>query len=48
MSAGPAIAGLYVMRAVTCLSCGAEYGQPHLSTCKFKSLALRVLRAWAS
>jgi hypothetical protein len=23
------------LRAATCLSCGAEYGQPHASSCEF-------------
>jgi hypothetical protein len=25
-----------VMRVVTCISCGAEYGQPHTADCEFR------------
>ncbi len=25
-----------ILRAVTCLSCGAEYGQPHTADCEFR------------
>lgn len=25
-----------IVAAVTCLSCGAEYGKPHTSSCEFE------------
>jgi hypothetical protein len=25
-----------ILRVVTCISCGAEYGQPHTADCEFQ------------